>query len=63
MLYFLFEDIDATSSMSFNLKLTRNFEAVPTGAGEYLERKMCQLTKFSHPLEILRNENIKLDAM
>jgi hypothetical protein len=63
MLFFLFEDISASASMSFTMKLTRNFEAVPTGAGEYLEKKMCQLTKYSHPLEILRNDTIRLDAM
>jgi len=63
MLFFFFEEISASSPMSFSMKLTRNFEAIPTGAGEYLEKKMCQLTRYSHPLEILRNDDIKLDAM
>jgi len=63
MVFFVFEEISASSPMSFSLKLTRNFEAVPTGAGEYLEKRMCQLTKYSHPLEILRNDEIKLDAL
>jgi len=44
------------------MKLTRNFEAIPTGAGEYLARDLCYLQKYSHPLEILRDSNLELDA-
>jgi len=63
MVFILFEDIStAASTMNFNLKISRNFEAIPTGAGEYLQRNLCQLNKYSHPLEILRDDRQQFDG-
>lgn len=52
----LFEEVStASNSMSFTLKMSRHFEGIPTGAGRFLERNTAQLTKYSLPLEILRD--------
>lgn len=60
----VFEDVaTSTGNMGFTIKLNRNFEGIPTGAGKFLERGTAKLTKYSLPLEILRDMHNQEDIM
>jgi hypothetical protein len=42
--FIVFEDVaTSTGNMGFTIKLNRNFEGIPTGAGKFLERGTARL--------------------